>query len=50
MLINETEIHLNIIEFLMDEIKNIRREKQSLLEENQNLISQLNYLRNKEED
>ena len=42
---NEFEPYLNIIEFLMEEIKNFRRENSELKEENDKLIFQLNYTR-----
>lgn len=43
---NEFEPYLNIIEFLMEEIKNIRRENESLKTENNTLVYQLNWTRN----
>jgi len=42
---NEFEPYLNIIDFLMEEIKNLRREKSDLEEENSKLIYQLGYTR-----
>ena len=42
---NEFEPYLNIIDFLMEEIKNLRREKSDLEEENNKLIYQLSYTR-----
>ena len=42
---NEFEPYLNIIDFLMEEIKNFRREKSDLEEENSKLIYQLGYTR-----
>jgi len=42
---NEFEPYLNIIDFLMEEIKNLRREKSDLEEENSKLIYQLSYTR-----
>lgn len=42
---NEFEPYLNIIEFLMEEIKNLRRENSELKEENNKLIFQFNYTR-----
>ena len=40
---NEFEPYLNIIDFLMEEIKNLRREKIDLEEKNNKLIYQLDY-------
>lgn len=42
---NEFEPYLNIIDFLMEEIKNLRREKSDLEEKNNELIYQLGYTR-----
>lgn len=42
---NEFEPYLNIIDFLMEEIKNLRREKSDLEEENNKLLFQLGYTR-----
>lgn len=42
---NEFEPYLNIIDFLMEEIKNLRREKSDLEEKNNELIYQLGYAR-----
>ena len=42
---NEFEPYLNIIDFLMEEIKNLRREKSDLKEENNKLLFQLSYTR-----
>lgn len=38
---DEYDRYLNIIEFLMEEIRNIRRENSELKDENTTLISQL---------
>lgn len=43
---NEFGPYLNIIDFLMEEIKNLRREKSDLEEKNNELIYQLGYTRN----
>lgn len=40
---NEFEPYLNIIDFLMEEIKNLRREKSDLEEKNNELIYHLGY-------
>jgi hypothetical protein len=40
---NEFEPYLNIIDFLIEEIKNLRREKIDLEEKNNKLIYQLDY-------
>ena len=45
MYINEFEPYLNIIDFLMEEVKNLRREKSDLEEKNNELIYQLGYIR-----
>lgn len=42
---NEFEPYLNIIDFLMEEIKNLRREKSDLEEKNNELIYHLGYTR-----
>jgi len=42
---NEFEPYLNIIDFLMEEVKNLRREKSDLEEKNNELIYQLGYTR-----
>lgn len=42
---NEFEPYLNIIDFLMEEVKNLRREKSDLEEENNKLLFQLGYTR-----
>ena len=42
---NEFEPYLNIIDFLMEEIKDLRREKSDLEEKNNELIYQLGYTR-----
>ena len=44
---NEFEPYLNIIDFLMEEIKNLRREKLNLAEMNNELIHQLDYTSSK---
>ena len=44
---NEFEPYLNIIDFLMEEIKNLRREKLNLEEMNNELIHQLDYTSSK---
>ena len=46
---NEFEPYLNIIDFLMEEIKNLHREKSDLEEENNKLIYQLGYTRSEVE-
>ena len=51
MLLNdEYSRYLNIIEFLMEEIKNIQRENSELKDENAKLISQLITYREGEQD
>ena len=40
---NEFEPYLNIIDFLMEEIKSLRREKSDLEKENNELIYRLGY-------
>ena len=42
---NEFEPYLNIIDFLMEEVKNLRREKLDLEEKSNELIYQLGYTR-----
>ena len=42
---NEFGPYLNIIDFLMEEIKDLRREKSDLEEKNNELIYQLGYTR-----
>lgn len=43
---NEYEPYLNIINFLMEEIKDLRRDNSDLKEENNKLIYKFNYTRN----